>query len=316
MRELTPAALAAPTTPDGERRRRVAFGLALAAVAGGAGRAAAAATESVGGAAPRRIVSVGGALTETLYALGAQSEIVGVDTTSLYPEAARQLPSVGYQRTLSAEGVLSLAPTLVVATEDAGPPAVLRQLEAAKLALHVLDAGGHRFEGIVARTRQLAALTGREAAGEALAGRLEAEWTAALARVKALAAGHAPPRALFVMVPAAHQVRAAGRGTAADALIAYAGGHNVFAEVNGYQALAPEAAVAVAPEVIVTSETGLEAAGGIDGLLGIAGLAQTPAGRARHVIPVDLLMALGFGPRLPQAVTQLAERLHTPPGAR
>ncbi len=58
----------------------------------------------------RRIVSVGGALTETLYALGAQGDLVGVDTTSLFPEAARALPSVGYARTLSAEGVLSLRP--------------------------------------------------------------------------------------------------------------------------------------------------------------------------------------------------------------
>ena len=59
------------------------------------------------------------------------ADLVGVDTTSLYPEAARRLPSVGYARSLSAEGVLSLRPTLIVASEDAGPPAVLRQLSAA-----------------------------------------------------------------------------------------------------------------------------------------------------------------------------------------
>ena len=41
-------------------------------------------------AAPQRIVCVGGALTETLYALGAQARLVGVDTTSLYPEPARR----------------------------------------------------------------------------------------------------------------------------------------------------------------------------------------------------------------------------------
>ena len=76
----------------------------------------------------RRIVSVGGALTEIVYALEAQGELVGVDTTSLYPVVAQQLPQVGYARTLSAEGVLSLAPTQLIATEEAGPQAVLRQV--------------------------------------------------------------------------------------------------------------------------------------------------------------------------------------------
>ena len=68
-----------------------------------------------------RIVSVGGAITETLFALKAGDRIVGVDSTSTFPAQARQLPSVGYMRTLSAEGVLALAPTHLIANEDAGP---------------------------------------------------------------------------------------------------------------------------------------------------------------------------------------------------
>jgi len=79
----------------------------------------------------RRIISVGGALTEIAFMLEAESELVGVDTTSIYPAKAKDLPSVGYARQLSAEGVLSLAPTHLLATEEAGPPAVLKQIEAA-----------------------------------------------------------------------------------------------------------------------------------------------------------------------------------------
>ena len=67
----------------------------------------------------QRVVSVGSALTEIVYALGAEKMLVGVDTTSLYPAAARSLPQVGYMRALSAEGVLSLKPTLVIATTAA-----------------------------------------------------------------------------------------------------------------------------------------------------------------------------------------------------
>ncbi len=67
-----------------------------------------------------RIVSIGGPVTEIVYALGADKDLVGVDTSSIYPEAATKLPQVGYQRMLSAEGVLALHPTLILASADAG----------------------------------------------------------------------------------------------------------------------------------------------------------------------------------------------------
>jgi iron complex transport system substrate-binding protein len=262
---------------------------------------------------PRRIVSVGGALTETLYALGAQGDLAGVDTTSLYPEAARALPSVGYARNLSAEGVLSLKPTLVVATEDAGPPAVLRQLEAARVPLVVLD-GDHRIEGVLARTGKLAELSGRADAGQTLLARLKQEWQASSTRVAALSGpGGRAPRVLFVLSHNIGQVRVAGRDTSADAMIRYAGGANTFGspgDFSGYKPLTPEAAIAAAPDVILGTTQGLDAAGGSDGLLKLPGLAQTPAGRARRVVAHEALLLLGFGPRLPQAVAALAESLH------
>lgn len=276
------------------------------------------AVAQIGAQPERRIVSVGGALTETLYALGAERDLVGVDTTSLYPEVARALPSVGYARSLSAEGVLSLRPTLVVASEEAGPPAVLRQLESAGVPLVVLD-GDHRFESVLSRTQRLAELIGRSEAGRVLVASLQQQWQATRERVTQLVpAGKAMPRVLFVLSHSIGQVRVAGRDTGADAMIRYAGGVNVFGGdergsnggFNGYKPLTPEAAIAAAPEVILGTDQGLTAAGGIDGLLRLPGLAQTPAGRSRRVLSFDALLLLGFGPRLPQATLSLAEALH------
>lgn len=258
----------------------------------------------------RRIVSVGGALTETLYVLGAQADLVGVDTTSLFPEAVRQLPSVGYARALSAEGVLSLRPTLVVASQEAGPPAVLRQIEAARVPLALLDAD-HRFEGVVARTQRLAELCGRVEPGRALVAELQQRWAQAQNQVaKSAATGKPAPRVLFVLSHSMAQVRVSGRDTAADAMLAYAGVANALTGFDGYKPLTPEAAIAAAPDIILATDQGLEAAGGIDGLLGAPGLAQTPAGRARRVVAQDALLMLGFGPRLPQAVAALSAALH------
>lgn len=258
----------------------------------------------------QRIVSIGGALTETLFALGAQADLVGADTTSLFPDAARQLPSVGYARALSAEGVLSLRPTLVVASQEAGPPAVLRQIESARVPLALLDAD-HRFEGVVARTQRLAELCGRVEAGRALAAELRQRWAQAQDQMAKRAAGGKPaPRVLFVLSHSMAQVRVSGGGTAADAMLRYAGSVNVLAGVDGYKPLTPEAAIAAAPDVILATEQGLQEAGGIDGLLKAPGLAQTPAGRARRVVALEALLLLGFGPRLPQAVAALSDALH------
>jgi iron complex transport system substrate-binding protein len=277
---------------------------------GAAALAAATALGRLHAAPARRIVSIGGALTETLYALGAQDELVGVDTTSLYPAAARTLPSVGYARALSAEGVLSLRPTLVVAAQEAGPPAVVRQLAAAGMQLQVLDAG-LRFAGVLERTQRLAELVGRADAGRALVDRLATDWAAAQARVaRHRARAAAAPRVLFVLSHAVGQVRVSGRGTAADAMLRYAGAANALDGVDGYVALTPEAAIAAAPGLLLTTDQGLEAAGGVDGLLRLPGLARTPAGAAGRVVAQDALALLGFGPRMPQALHTLADALY------
>lgn len=277
--------------------------IALAAAAG----ALAAPARS---AAPR-VVAAGGAITEAVYALGAQALLVGVDSTSLHPAAARALPGVGYLRALSAEGVLSLAPTLLLAHPDAGPPAVLQQLRAARVAVETVDVP-HSVAGVGALLRRVGALCGRAEAGAALAARTEAEAEAARQSAAARAAGR-PPRVLFVMAHSPAQLRVAGADTAADAMITLAGAHNVLAGAggfSGYKPLTPEAAIAAAPDVILATDQGLHAAGGADGLLRLPGLAATPAGRARRVVALDALLLLGFGPRTPQAIRQLAEALH------
>lgn len=263
-----------------------------------------------------RIVSIGGALTETLHALGAMADVVGVDTTSTFPAAVQNLPSVGYARALSAEGVLSLRPTLVVASGEAGPPAVLRQLQAAGIRLELLDAD-HRFEGVLARTQRLADVCGRSAAGAALVADLQARWRATRALVEQRAqtqtqtqTPRVAPSVLFVLSHSMASLRVSGSGTAADAMLVYAGARNALRGVEGYKPLTPEAAIAAAPDIILATEQGLLAAGGVAGLLNAPGLAMTPAGRAGRVVALDALWLLGFGPRLPQAVTALAEALH------
>jgi iron complex transport system substrate-binding protein len=259
---------------------------------------------------PVRLISIGGALTELVYELGLQPLLVGVDSTSLYPAAAQQLPQVGYARTLATEGLLSLRPSLIVATEDAGPPAVLRQLEAARVPLHVLRAE-HRFEGLIARCLRLGELLQRPAEAQALAQRLTQQWQTSLAQVQQLQRrDKTPPRVLFILSHGLNQIRIAGQETAAEAMIRYAGGANAVQGFSGYKQLTPEAAIAAAPDIILVTDQGLAAAGNAGELLKLPGLAHTPAGRAKRVLSLEALELLGFGPRLPQALARLAQGLH------
>lgn len=254
---------------------------------------------------PRRIVSVGGALTEIVYALEAQGELVGVDTTSLYPAVAQQLPQVGYARTLSAEGVLSLAPTQLIATEEAGPQTVLRQVRDAGVPVAVLSAN-NKFEGLLERVKQVGQITGRPDPAARLAQALQQQWTGALAGVRQRQ--HAPVRVLFILAHAPNQVMVGGRETGADAMLAYAGAVNVMGGQGGfagYKPLTPEAVIAARPDIVLVTDQGLKASGGVDGILKLPGLAQTPAGKQHRIVSQEAMLLLGFGPRMPQALAQL-----------
>ena len=253
----------------------------------------------------RRIVSVGGALTEIIYALEAQGELVGVDTTSLYPAVAQQLPQVGYARTLSAEGVLSLAPTQLIATEEAGPQAVLRQVRDAGVPVAVLNAN-NKFEGLLARVKQVGQITGRTDPAARLAQALQQQWNGALAKVGQRS--HVPVRVLFILAHAPNQVMVGGRETGADAMLAYAGAVNVMGGqggFSGYKPLTPEAVIAARPDLVLVTDQGLKASGGVDGILKLPGLAQTPAGRKHRIVSLEAMLLLGFGPRMPQALADL-----------
>lgn len=254
----------------------------------------------------QRIVSVAGAITEIVYALSSERRLVGVDTTSFYPPEAQRLPQVGYQRTLSAEGILSLTPDLVLATDAAGPPAVLEQIRAAGVAVRIVP-NEWSADGIVRKVRSVAEALDQSLDGERLATRLRAELDAAL---RLADAAQTRPKVLFLMSAGRGAPLASGYGTAANVMIQWAGGRNALSEFEGYKPLSAEALTAAAPDALLLPDHALEALGGETGLSRIPGLTLTPAWRQRRIIRMDGLLLLGFGPRTGIAVTTLARRLH------
>lgn len=248
--------------------------------------------------ADQRVVSIDGSITEIIYALGAEVELVAVDTTSRYPAAAQQLPDVGYMRQLSVEGILALQPTLVLATTEAGPEAVFTQLQQAGVKVIRID-NQHSVAGVMAKIHTVAAALNRAQAGQQLATQLQTNIDRALAHIPATAG----PRTLFLLGGGNRGYMAAGQHTQADAMLALVKAPNIFAH-HAYKPISAEALLKANPEVVLIAQTG-PAASDLS-----TQLAMTDAARNQRIHTVDTSLVLGFGPRLDQGITTLIELLY------
>jgi iron complex transport system substrate-binding protein len=283
-----------------------AFALALTI-----GAAAAVAVRDAGGRTvdvkdSNRIVSVGGAVTEILYALGLSDRVVAVDTTSLFPaEALRRKPNVGYMRALSAEGVLGLNPSLVLAIEGAGPKETVAVLEAATVPL-VRVPDRYTGDGILEKIKLVADVAGEHDRGRCLAAKV-ADDLAALTGLRQQITQ--PKKVLFVLSLVGGKPMVAGRNTAADGIIRLAGGINAIDAYEGYRQIADEAVIAAGPDAVLVMQRDQEP---LDArtVFAQAAFAMTPAAASQSFIAMDGLYLLGFGPRTARAARDLAAALY------
>lgn len=244
-------------------------------------------------APPLRVVALGGDITETVYAIGAQQDLVGVDSTSEWPAEAKKLPDVGYVRQLNTEGILALRPGLIIATHDAGPPPVMAQLHDAGISM-VLLPPSRSPDDVIAKVQTVAHVLNRDAQAQRVIEHLSQTYALLKQHVAAMPQH---PRVIFLLSAGSDNLLAAGQETAADHAIALAGGRNVITAYSGYKPLSPEALVAAAPDAVIVMTERSDGVGDIAKVMALPGIAQTPAGMHRHILFVDGQALLGFGPR-------------------
>lgn len=259
-----------------------------------------------------RIAVAGGSLTEIVYFLGAQERIVAVDSTSTYPAAASAFPSVGYVRALSAEGLLSLAPTLVLGEDDMGPPEALSQVERTGVDI-VRIPEAHTAAGILAKIRCVASVLDLAGQAEALIDAGIAPAMTALDDLAAESAADRPRVALLLEIRDGMPI-GAGRNTSGDGILRMAGAENTLAGFTGWKPVSPEAMLSAEPEYILISERSVRSAGGAERVLSHPALRSIALGledgAAQRLIVMDGMAMLGFGPRTLEAALQLALELH------
>ncbi len=250
---------------------------------------------------PQRIITIGGALTEIVYALNEESRLIANDTTSYYPKPAESLPKVGYQRALSAEGILSLYPDMVILTDEAGPPTVIAQIRAAGVTILEIKAG-RSLDDIKNAVHVIAKALDCEEKAKTVIAKLDKQNE----QLIALTRNHTnQKKVMFILQNGGGAPMVAGKETAADSMVKLSGASNVVTDYRGYKPLTPEAAVRLNPEVILITAQGLEQSGGKQALLKSPGLSLTHAAKQGNVIAFDSLLILGFGPRTIEAAITL-----------
>lgn len=253
-----------------------------------------------------RLVTIGGSLTEIVYALGEEDRLVARDSTSVYPPEALSLPDVGYMRALSPEGVLSIDPGVIVLLEGSGPPEALDVLKKASVPLVSVPESFDR-DGILAKIRIVGDVLGVEDKAAALAGRVKTDLDEAQAATANIGQRK---RILFVLSLQGGRIMASGTDTAANGIIAMAGGVNAVTGYSGYKQLTDEAIIEAAPDLILAMDRGDELEVQADQLLAHPAIAATPAGAAQNILRMDGAFLLGFGPRTAAAVRELAAALY------
>lgn len=256
-----------------------------------------------------RIIPLAGNLAEMVFSLGLGAKVVARDISATFREA-RRLPLVTRAHDVSAESLLSLRPDLVLAQTDTGPPEALDQIRSSGIPVVVSEKPSSVAE-IGARAELVGKALGVPDEGRKLARRIEHE---ILDVRKSIPSRTNAPRVAFLyMRGQAGVYLLGGKGSGPDSMIEAAGGDDAGTEIGLTRSFTPitsEALVQARPDAILMTTTGLESVGGVDGLLKIPGIAETPAGRDRRIVTLEDGLLFSFGARTPQALASLIAKLH------
>ncbi|PZR36435.1 MAG: hemin ABC transporter substrate-binding protein [Azospira oryzae] len=257
----------------------------------------------------QRIITAGSAITETVCALGECGKIIASDKTSLYPAEIQKLPSIGYRSGISAEGIISLRPTLLIAEKEYVEATVLTQIQSAGIKVMIIDRV-YTLDGTRDLIRKIAAELNRSAEGDKIIRKIEGELAEVQSSIKK---SKVQPKVLCVYNRGASSVSAAGTHTFSE-ILPLAGATSAVTGIEGYKPLNTEALMASNPDYILMFESGIQSIGGVDGVLKIAGVGQTTAGKKKQIIAMDGIKLSNFGPRLGEAVKELVAQFH--PGVK
>lgn len=258
-----------------------------------------------------RIVPLFSSITEVVFELGFGKQVVARDVSTTFAQA-KKLPVVTRAHDVSAESVLALRPTLVLADEQTGPPEALAHLRNVGIPVVIIKRPTS-LQALGPHIEKIAHALGVPDAGRRLAAATTAKVDAV--RAQALKNHDRPSVAFLYLRGNAGIALIGGPGSGPDSLIDAAGGRDAGTQAGltrAFTPMTPEAIVKMAPDILLLTTSGLQSVGGLGGLLEQPGIANTPAGRNRRVITIEDGRLFGFGSRTPGVLNELANGIARP----
>lgn len=251
----------------------------------------------------QRVVTLGVAISEIVHDLDCGANVVAVDTSTTTIEDYDHLPRVGYYRNFSAEGVLALRPTLVIASSQAGPQAALQKLKESLVPVMIIDEVDEIY-AVVNKIRSISQILGCPEKADSLVEKFLDD----LGTTPQLT--DQSPRVLFLMSPpgVGHWL-AAGEHTIAQKIIEAAGGRNAVNGFDGYKSLSREILAQLNPDLIVLPRESLKRAGDIASVLDQLGFPLDSPARNAVIYEVNMAEFLSAGSRLGRSVLHLRLQL-------
>ncbi|HTS78225.1 MAG TPA: ABC transporter substrate-binding protein [Bryobacteraceae bacterium] len=270
-------------------------------------------THASDSAGSQRIVCIGQAYNEIIYALGAQANLVGVDYSSTYPPEIKKLTTVGYHRALSAEGILSLHPTVIIHDNNIGPDNVVRQLEALHVPMKTFQAKNDSVAGTQALLREMGAFFHKEQRAEELCAQMDRQMAAAAAEVKKYPT--TPRVAIIHFGRASNVYLLMGNGGGGDAstagtMVELAGGKMAIQQPGMQRMASPEIIAKSKPEVILMTEYGFDRLGSMEQAKTLPGVAETDAARHNRIYRISEHELMYYGPDTGANLINLAKLIH------
>lgn len=244
-----------------------------------------------------RIVSIGGDVTEIIYSLNAEHNLVGRDSTSSIPSQVKALPDIGYMRQLNTEGILALKPTRIIATQVAQPAIVLEQLKSAGVKIDQVPLQ-YSVESVVKKILTIGKLLDREQQAVALSQKFTNE-------MQAVANSPKDVKILFILTRSGMNQMVAGKDTVADTAIQLVGAKNAMGNASRFVPISQEGVIAANPDLVVVTQLGVESMGNLEKVWALPGLVHTNAGKNNRVVVVDDIAFLAFGLTIPQELQKI-----------
>lgn len=243
----------------------------------------------------KRVVALANGSAEIIAALGYSSILVGRDVASTIPEI-KDVPIDNPSHTISVEKVLSQKPDLVLIDSNTSPQTSIDTLKKSGIKF-VQISNPFNLVDVAFKEKEVATAIGTPKAGIKLSSDLTSnKYTPTSIKVA------------FLYVRGTSSIYLiGGKGSGADSLLAAIGMHDVGAEklAHPFNAMTAEELVAMQPDVLLLMTKGLQSVNGLDGLVQLPGIAQTPAGKNRAVVTVDDSLLLSFGPRSAALLSKL-----------